>query len=197
MTHTLSSWIAQYGYLALAIGCLLEGETMLLLAGFAVHQGLMQWPWAVAVGAAAGCTGDGLLFALGRSQSQRVFARWPMLAERVRPRLDRWIERHAGLTVVGVRFAYGLRIAGPLALGTSSLPTLRFVLFNALGALLWATIFVSLGSVFGTAAVELLHLVDRIGIALLLPAGLVLAIVALSAWRRTGDHDPARGDRPR
>jgi membrane protein DedA with SNARE-associated domain len=31
--------ISQYGYFALFAGALLEGETVLILAGFAAHQG--------------------------------------------------------------------------------------------------------------------------------------------------------------
>jgi membrane protein DedA with SNARE-associated domain len=31
--------VIDYGYLAVFIGCLLEGETILVLAGFAAHQG--------------------------------------------------------------------------------------------------------------------------------------------------------------
>lgn len=68
-------------------------------------RGTAAWPWVVAIAALAGFAGDTLLFALGRWQSPRVFARWPMLAARVRSRIDGWLGRHAGLTVVGLRFA--------------------------------------------------------------------------------------------
>ena len=47
---------------------------------------------------------------------------------------------------------YGLRIAGPIAIGMSKVTFHRFLLFNALGALLWATIIVSFGYLFGQSA---------------------------------------------
>jgi membrane protein DedA with SNARE-associated domain len=186
--HALAPWIAQHGYAALAIGALLEGETMLLLAGAAAHDGLLQWPWVVAIAALAGFAGDTLLFALGRWQSPRVFARWPMLATRVRPRIDGWLARHAGLTVVGVRFAYGLRVAGPLVLGTTSLRWPRFVAFNALGALAWAATFAGLGALLGEAALPVLHALERFGGELLPPLALLAAVFAVRVWQRSVDE---------
>ena len=44
---------------------------------------------------------------------------------------------HAAL-IIGIRFAYGLRIAGPIVIGMSSLAARRFLVFNAIGALIWA-----------------------------------------------------------
>ena len=35
---TLTQLVADYGYLAVLAGALFEGETVLLLAGFAAHQ---------------------------------------------------------------------------------------------------------------------------------------------------------------
>ena len=39
MSMDLAALVTQYGYAAVAVGCLLEGETVLLLAGFAAHRG--------------------------------------------------------------------------------------------------------------------------------------------------------------
>jgi hypothetical protein len=86
--------------------------------------------------------------------------------------------------VIGVRFAYGLRIAGPLVLGTTSLRWRRFAAFNALGALIWAASFAGLGAVLGTSAVALLHVLHRFGVELLLPVALLIALVGVAAWQR-------------
>lgn len=67
----LAALIGTYGYWAVALGCLLEGETVLLLAGFAAHRGYLQWPVVVAVAAAAGFAGDMAFFLLGRASRRR------------------------------------------------------------------------------------------------------------------------------
>jgi membrane protein DedA with SNARE-associated domain len=53
--------------------------------------------------------------------------------------------------IIGTRFAYGLRIAGPVLIGMSSIPGRRFAMLNALGALLWACLIGSIGRILGEA----------------------------------------------
>jgi membrane protein DedA with SNARE-associated domain len=66
------------------------------------------------------------------------------------------LERFHAAVIIGVRFAYGLRVAGPLLIGTTPLPGWRFALLNAAGALLWAGLVAGLGWVFGSAAEAML-----------------------------------------
>lgn len=151
----LAALIGTYGYWAVALGCLLEGETVLLLAGFAAHRGYLQWPVVVAVAAAAGFAGDMAFFLLGRRFAPQILARWPQVAAQ-RQRLDGWLQRYDAWVVVSVRFLYGFRIAGPVLIGASGMAWTRFAAFNALGAVLWAVLLTGLGWFFGQAAQALL-----------------------------------------
>lgn len=54
----LAHYITDYGYWALFIGCLAEGETITLLGGIAAHEGLLHWPWVIAVVALGGTLGS-------------------------------------------------------------------------------------------------------------------------------------------
>jgi membrane protein DedA with SNARE-associated domain len=177
-TATLQSLIAAYGYWVLTAGCLLEGETILILAGFAAHRGLLD-PWAVwVVAASAGFLGDQIFFWLGRHHGAQVLARWPSLAvhaDRLKNLERRW---HAVL-IIGIRFAYGLRIAGPILIGSSRMSARRFAIFNAIGAAIWATVIGGLGWVFGQAAEALLGDMQNleiwfVGAAVIVAAGLWL-----------------------
>lgn len=47
MTLDINQLISQYGYAALLVGSLAEGETITLLGGVAVHQGLLRFPLVV------------------------------------------------------------------------------------------------------------------------------------------------------
>lgn len=53
----LAHYITDYGYWALFIGCPAEGETITLLGGIAAHEGLLHWPWVIAVVALGGTLG--------------------------------------------------------------------------------------------------------------------------------------------
>ncbi len=152
---SLSNLIEIHGYWVLALGCLLEGETVLLLAGYAVHRGLLQ-PWAVlAVAAGAGFAGDEFFFWLGRRHGTALLARWPIVANQA-ARVQRLLLRFHEAVIVLVRFAYGLRIAGPVIIGTTAVPAGRFALFNAVGAVLWACSIGAAGWWFGQATETLL-----------------------------------------
>jgi membrane protein DedA with SNARE-associated domain len=146
----LGPLIHAHGYWVLALGCLAEGESVVLLAGLAARHGDLALPWVMAVAAVSGFAGDQLLFWLGRRHAPAVLARWPALALQA-GRVHALLARYQDALVVGVRFAYGLRIAGPLLIGASPMPAWRFALFNALGALGWAVLLAALGWGFGEA----------------------------------------------
>jgi membrane protein DedA with SNARE-associated domain len=132
-----SDLLQTHGYWMLAVGCLLEGETVLVLAGFAAHHGLLD-PWAVVgIAAACGFAGDQFFFWLGRRHGARWVARWPSV-QRHSARVEQLVQRWHEWLIVGVRFAYGLRVAGPILMGMTPLSAWRFAAFNALGALAWA-----------------------------------------------------------
>jgi len=159
----VANLLNQYGLIILAIGCLLEGETVLILAGLAIHQGMLPAVESLLIAMTFGWLGDQVAFAAGRWKGDWLLGRFDFWARR-KPRIDRWIHRYHALVIVMVRFAYGLRVAGPVLIGHSGLPIWKFALFNALGAAIWASLFISLGWLFGHAAEALLqrlHVIDH------------------------------------
>lgn len=147
----LGHLIETHGYWILAIGCLLEGETILILAGFAAHQGRLDPPAVVAIAAASGFVGDQFFFWLGRRHGPAVLARWPSVA-RQSDRVHRLLAGRQALVIIGIRFAYGLRVAGPVLMGAMPFSAPKFALFNAIGAVLWSSLIAGLGWLFGAAA---------------------------------------------
>jgi membrane protein DedA with SNARE-associated domain len=140
--------IADYGYVALFVGALLEGETLLILAGFAAHQGYLQLHWVIVIALLGGFLGDQIYFWLGRRHGAWVLSHFPLLA----PLFERTyllIERYHEVLIVGIRFLYGLRTIGPMAFGMSAVLAWRFMLFNALGAVIWAVSIGGAGYLFG------------------------------------------------
>src|SRR5262245_65822471 len=157
----LASFIQSYGYPAVFAGSLLEGETILALAAVAAHRGYLSLPWVIAVAAAGGCVGDQIYFVVGRFAGDRVLVRWPALrpgAERVRQLLDRYDTP----LILGVRFLYGLRTVGPLAIGMSRVPWWRFALFNLIGAIVWAALIAGIGYALGEALTRVLGDLKRV-----------------------------------
>jgi membrane protein DedA with SNARE-associated domain len=140
-----------YGYLAIFIGSILEGETILTLAGFFVHKGYLLFVPSILCATAGGMIGDQVGFLLGRYYGTRLLQHFPKLDPLVE-KTNRLLCKHSSIIIIGVRFMYGLRIAGPIAIGMSKVSFSRFLLLNAMGALFWATIIVSFGYLFGQSA---------------------------------------------
>ena len=62
-----------------------------------------------------------------------------------------FIERYPNSFILAFRFLYGLRMAGPVALGVTRVSALRFFILNFIGAVIWAATFTLAGYFFGEA----------------------------------------------
>ena len=140
----INALIEQYGYAALVIGSVAEGETITLLGGVAAHQGLLKFPLVVAAVALGGMIGDQLLYFLGLRFGPTLLKRFAKHKKKIN-RAQRLIQRHPYLFVIGTRFMYGFRIIGPILLG----------------AIAWALIFTTLGYVGGEVIGPWLHNLDQ------------------------------------
>lgn len=146
----LESLIDTYGYLAVLVGTFLEGETVLILGGFAAHRGYLALPWVIMAAFLGTLCGDQLFFFLGRKHSQTVLARRPSWKARA-DRAQRLLERFRTPLILVFRFMYGLRTVIPFAIGMSTVPTREFIFLNIIGALVWASVIGTGGYLFGNA----------------------------------------------
>lgn len=178
---TLTGLVAQYGYLAVFAGAFLEGETVLVLAGFAAHQGYLSLPWVIALALCGGMLGDQSCFFLGRRYGAALLRRFPKLVPGIE-RVDRLLQRYHAWLIIGMRFMYGLRLVGPIAVGMSRLPTWRFVAFNLLGATIWAPLIAGAGYLFGHALELLFADIKRFEEVVLLL--IVVGGAAAGLWHR-------------
>ena len=148
--ETLTELIKNYGYLAILIGTFLEGETILILGGFAAHMGFLELPWVIASAFAGSFSGDQLYFYIGRHYGPKIIAKrlsWQEGAQKVYKHLH----RHKNLLILSFRFFYGFRNVTPFAVGAAHISRLRFFSLNLVGAVIWAFVFAYAGYLFGEA----------------------------------------------
>ncbi|MGH8742149.1 MAG: DedA family protein [Burkholderiales bacterium] len=180
----LGALIETHGYWVLASGCLVEGETVVVLAGFAANRGYLDPLAVIGLAALMAFLGDQFYFWMGRHHGPYVLARWPAVSRQAE-RVHRLVERFHAAVIIGMRFAYGLRIAGPVLIGTSPISAVRFALIDALGAILWGVVFGGAGWLFADVAQAMLGEIKqwegRILLALVAAAALVWGIRKLRA----------------
>ena len=104
----LNTLISQYGYAALVIGSLAEGETVTLLGGVAAHQGLLKFPLVVLSVALGGMIGDQVLYLCGRRFGGKLLRRFSKHQDKIE-RAQKLIQRHPylPLNILGA-FAWAL-----------------------------------------------------------------------------------------
>jgi membrane protein DedA with SNARE-associated domain len=158
---TIEQIVAQYGYSAIIVGTFLEGETILIVAGFAAHQGYLKLSWVMLAAFIGSFTGDQLYFLLGRRKGRPFLQKRPAWRTQA-AKVERLLDLHGTWIMLGFRFMYGLRTITPFVIGTSGISTGRFVTLNAVGALVWAIAISCLGFSFGLVAESLLLSIRKI-----------------------------------
>ncbi|HEX7052775.1 MAG TPA: DedA family protein [Burkholderiales bacterium] len=175
--------IAELGYATLFIGTFLEGESVLALAGVAASYGYLTFEYVVAVAAVGAFLGDQACFWIGRRYGPALLARYPALAARA-PRVERLVRRFDAPAVILLRFLYGMRIAGPIVIGSFGIAPWRLALFNAIGALIWAPLVAGVGYFAGQALEAWVGRVKLAQIAVLMVTLVVLGVLWLVVQAR-------------
>jgi membrane protein DedA with SNARE-associated domain len=194
--HWLSSFVANYGYWAVALALLCEnagipvpGESTLLLASFlAYSEHRLHLGWIIVVATCAATIGDNLGYTLGHFGGRPLLDRY-LTVFRIQPatvqRGEEMFARYGAAAVFFARFVVGLRVfAGPLA-GVLRMHWRTFAFFNFLGAALWVTSIACAGYLFGQHWRNLLHIMQRFNIAVLIVAVIAILLVWRKHRRRT------------
>lgn len=184
MNAALHQFIADYGLWAVLGGTFLEGESVVVFAGFLAHQGLFHLPYVMLCAFTGSFMADQLLFLLGRRYRDHRYVQ----RIRAKPAFDKAlaaIDRYPNGFILALRFLYGLRTVGPVALGVSKVSALRYLVLNAIAAVIWAVCFSLLGFVFGRTIEALLGRLHGIETKLAVAAALgVLVWLAYQVYAR-------------
>jgi membrane protein DedA with SNARE-associated domain len=137
-------------YFIIFLWTFLEGETVILFAGFAAAQGLVDPFLLLAFAWLGSFSGDQCYFWLGRNFGVRLLDRFPRFRHGVDAALS-WLERYDWGFILSFRFIYGVRNFSSFALGLSAVRWERFLRLNFAAAGLWAASFVGAGYFLGHA----------------------------------------------
>ncbi len=168
------------------MGIPVPGETALIAGALLAQKGDIQIVPLVALAAAAAILGDNVGFAIGRKIGRRVFEMpGPFHRQRLAALAvgEPFFARHGAKAVFLGRWVAGLRIASAWLAGMNKMAWPRFLFWNALGGICWATT-VGLGAYIVGHAFE-----EIIGVGGIVAAGVVSAgLLGLFAWRQVRER---------
>jgi membrane protein DedA with SNARE-associated domain len=144
------------GYVGIAGVMLVENvlppvpsEAVLPMVGLQVSAGQLLF-WAAALASTVGSVlGAWLLYAVGRFGGRPLALRLPRFLGVTEERLDRaerWFARRGDAIVLLGRLVPGLRSAVSVPAGTLRMPVTRFLVFTAIGSLVWNAALIWLGT---------------------------------------------------
>jgi membrane protein DedA with SNARE-associated domain len=173
----LESFVATYGYPALLAGALMEGETIVLLAGFLAHTGYLFLPWVMLTAFAGAFTADQFFFQLGKRKGRVFLEKRPHWEPRV-DRIRHFLVGYQIIAILAYRFVYGMRTITPIVIGASGFSTSRFVVLNLCSTVLWSVAVSAAGYFFGQVVETVLQDVQRYELLIML----AIAIIAGAIW---------------
>jgi membrane protein DedA with SNARE-associated domain len=157
-TSELTHFLTAYGYWAVvffvameSMGIPFPGETILLVAaiyGGTTHR--LSLSLVIIAAASGAILGDNIGYWVGREGGYRLLRRYghSLRLDERKVKLGQYLFRkHGGKVVFFGRFIAVLRALAAFLAGTNRMPWRPFLLFNALGGIIWATLY-GLGGYF-------------------------------------------------
>ncbi len=201
--------IGHYGYVAIGGLVMLEdfgvpvpGETILIAGAVYAGAGRLSVVGVGLTAFVAAVIGDNIGYLIGRLGGRALVARYGRYVLLTAERMDRaesFFRRNGGGIVVIARFIEGLRQLNGIVAGTVEMPWPRFLLFNTIGAALWAGVWTSVGYLAGSHIEVIYSTVVRYSWYVLIGLGVVVAALiarALLRRRRRARAAQGRRDRP-
>jgi membrane protein DedA with SNARE-associated domain len=168
----------------LFLGLVIPGVFILLLAGIFAHDGKIDLGTALGLAILGTSIGDTVSYAAGRFGWRRAIKRaedLPFMGS-VRSALM----RRTGMFVLAYHFLGYTRVLGPVTAGALRLPFRKWYVLDALGAVIWASVYMTGGYFLGVLGISLdtadgnIKKLDRL---LLIAAVLAVAGFLLLRWR--------------
>ena len=142
--------LQEYGYWLILGWTLVEGETIVIIAGVAAAAGHMKLWMIILVAWIGSYCGDQIYFTIGKKFGPRLLRKFPWAQGPV-DRASGLLKKYDIWFILTFRFLYGVRNVTPPALALAGVPHKRFAILNFFAAGIWAVSFAGAGYLFGQA----------------------------------------------
>ncbi len=165
--------IGPWGYLVIGVisfiealplvGLFTPGVTILLFFGFVSSQGYVDIPYLILAATIGAVSGDFVGFYLGTKGTHLFHEENKILKVSHLERGKKFFSKHGGKSVFLGRFLSPIRSIVPLIAGIVKMPFVQFCIWNILGAIVWSSLYLTLGYLFGYNLAYIEKISTRIG----------------------------------
>ena len=187
----IESIIEHGGYIALflvtilegvpAIGQFVPGHTIVILSGFLAKLGVLNIYIIVPLIVLGALGGDCIAFYCGKRFGFMLlskFGKYFFITEDKIEKVRGLINKHAGKTTILGRFSPVTRPLAPFIVGASGIPFKKFLPLDLVGVLIWTSLSLSVGYIFGASYHTVAGLLGKF-----IVIGIILAILIVMAYR--------------
>ncbi|MGQ4002169.1 DedA family protein [Francisellaceae bacterium CB300] len=155
--HLMIDW----GYLAVALAVLIEGEIFLIMVGIATATTLFSYPLVIIAATIGAIVHDNGIFIFSKIAGKKFIEKRPHWQKKI-DRSLRLIDKYDFWAILSIRFLYGLRTITIFIVGLGNVSKIKFVTLDAISSLIWSFIYITLGYFSGHA---ILHFINHVDIA--------------------------------
>ena len=166
MLEWITELLTNYGYWIVLAAALIEGEHLLIglsavvSAGFGDLDQKLSLTLIILVAFIGTTISDQVLYYFGKYFGPRLLKWRPSLQPKADKAFDLLKKRDIWF-IMANRFMYGLRIIGPIMIGSSGVDPRKFFFWNVIAAFVWAVVVCVVGYLLGSAAEEVLGNFDK------------------------------------
>jgi membrane protein DedA with SNARE-associated domain len=149
-----AEFMKQWGYLAVFLGSLVEGETVIITASALAACGYMSIYKIFTVAFFTTVFADQILFFVGyKIGTNWLINKFPKL-ERAKNKVFSLLNKMDIFFIFAFRFIYGIRTISPVIIGSAKIKPPRFMLFNILSGFVWAFVSCFLGYTIADVVID-------------------------------------------
>ena len=174
-------------FLIEATGCPFPSRLILVIAGTLI-EGIDDLAGLVAVTALGAVIGDHVPYMAGRRIGPRLltlYCRLTLSSERCLEKTVAYFTRFGAAAILLSRFSASVRIFASVLSGCGHIPYPRFIGWDIVGSLIYATAWATAGYLVGDQAQELLRRFGRARLIVLIGPAALVALLAYRLWRRS------------
>lgn len=157
----MQEFVQNWGYVAVFLGSLVEGESVIFMAGWLAREGYLSLPKIIITAFIGTLFADQSLFFIGHFYGNTILERFPKL----KPKADRafiLLKKYNVLFILSFRFIYGIRTLSPIVIGASGVGIKKFVYLNIIAALVWSLSSCLAAYYFAALLMDHFHLFSKI-----------------------------------
>lgn len=152
MKAEVLQFIQNYGYWAVFLGALIEGESIILTASAMAAAGYFSIYKIMLIAFGGTVLADQGLYFLGYTYGATALDWIRSRFSKMSPYMDKalmFLNRYQNAYILSFRFIWGVRIISSVIIGAQKIPPMRFAVLNIIAAVVWTVVSCMAGYLLG------------------------------------------------